>query len=136
MPTLGILFDIDKIDQHVDSGNYLRGAWKVVWRAIDISSLNDWSGAFLYECDTEGNDRGCCVAIQSMDKLLLQKIRDSLSQSAEYQKVADPPMFLLDESARAQPLMEAGTIDRSGNVTGEKAYCSAPALDAVRKEGS
>ncbi len=136
MPTLGILFDIDKIYQHVDSGNYLEGAWKVIWRAVDISSLKDWHVALLYECDTEWNKRGCCVAIQSMDESLLQRIRESLLRSPEYQKVADQPMFLENERARTQPLMDAGTIDRNGNVTGEKAYCSAPALDAVRKESA
>lgn len=138
MPTLGILFDIDKIDEYIDSENYLQGAWKVVWSAMDYHSLTDWSGAFLYECDTEWNERGCCVAIQSMDESLLKKIRDSLSESKKYQQVADSPMFLENDRARGQPLMRAGMIDYGGNVTGEKAECScsAPALDAVRTEGT
>lgn len=140
MPTLGILFNIDKIVQHVDSVNYLTGAWKVVWRAVGVSSLKDWNGAHLYECDyecdTDGAISGCCVAIQSMDRSLLRRIRDSLLQSPEYKNVAATPMFLEDEIARAQPLMNAGTIDRNGNVTGEKAYCSRPALDSIREKSS
>jgi hypothetical protein len=133
LPTIGILFDISKIEQHVDSGNYLRGAWKIVWRALGPNRLKDWRGAFLYECDYAGAD-GCCVAIQSTDGSLLKRIRDSLSQSTEYQSVTWPPSFLEDESVRALPLMDAGMIDANGNITGEKAYCSKPALENVRKE--
>ena len=110
------------------------GAWKVVFRAVGTSSLKDWRGALLYECDTDGKVGGCCVAIQDMSEALLHKIRDSISRSTEYQKVAAPPMFLENEVARAQPLMQAGRIDGSGNVTGDETYCSAPALDAVKKE--
>lgn len=135
MPTLGILFNIDKIVQDVDSVNYLTGAWKVVWRAVGVSSLKDWNGAHLYECDTDGAISGCCVAIQSMDRSLLRRIRDSLLQSPEYKNVAGTPMFLEDEIARAQPLMIAGTIDRNGNVTGE-AYCSRHALDSIWEKNS
>ncbi len=32
--------------------------------------------------------------------------------------------------------MMAGTIDGSGNVIGDEAYCSAPALEAVKAAGS
>ena len=132
MPTLGILFDIDKIEKHDDSGNYLVGAWKVLWKSVDVNNLREWSGALLYECDTDGNERGCCIAIQSMDESLLNGIRESLSRSQGYQQVADTPMFLENDRARAQPLMDAGMIDYSGNVTGNTAYCSRPALEAVR----
>lgn len=132
MPILGILFQIDKIEQYVDPGNYLVGAWKVVWRALDADGLKDCSGALLYECDTDGGIDGCCVAIQSMDRTLLRRIRDRLLQSTEYRNVAARPMFIEDEIARAQPLMQAGRIDDGGNITGNTAYCSRPALDAVR----
>jgi hypothetical protein len=133
LPTIGILFDVSKIEQHVDPGNYLRGAWKIVWRALGPKRLKDWRGAFLYECDYAGVD-GCCVAIQSTDRSSLERIRDSLLLSTEYQSVAWPPSFLEDESVRALPLMDAGMIDDNGNISGEKAYCSKPALDSVRKE--
>ncbi len=133
LPTIGILFDISKIEQHVDPGNYLTGAWKVVWRALGPKRLKDWRGAFLYECDYAGVS-GCCVAIQSTDRSSLKTIRDSLLRSTEYQSVAWPPSFLEDESVRALSLMDAGMIDANGNIAGEKAYCSKPALDSVRKE--
>lgn len=136
MPTLAILFDIDKIQEYVNSGNYLVGAWKVVWRAVGVNNLRKLSGSLLYECDTEGNKRGCCIAIQSMDESVLHYIRDSLSRNADYQKVAAMPMFLENESARMQPLMDAGKIDRTGNVIGDKAYCSAPAFESIKTEQS
>ena len=104
----------------------------MLWTVVDISNLEEWGGALLYECDTNGKERGCCIAIQSMDELLLQGIRESLSRSREYQQVADTPMFFENEDLRAQPLMDAGMIDYSGNVTGNTVYCSRPALDAVR----
>ena len=133
MPTLGILFDVDKIEKHDDSGNYLIGAWKLIWGTVGINSLKDWNGVLLYECDTDGDIYGCCLVIQSMDTSLLRNIRDALSKSIEYQKVADPPMFIEGEIARAQPLMAAGTIDSGGNVIGNNSYCPSSALEAIRE---
>jgi hypothetical protein len=134
LPTLGIFFDISKIEQHVSSGTYLRGAWKVVWRAVGIGNLRDCRGALLYECDIAGAElEGCCLAIQSMHKPILEKIQDALARSAEFQLVARPPMFA-DDSVRSQPLMQAGSIDASGNVVGPGDYCSRPALEEVRAD--
>jgi hypothetical protein len=133
LPTIGILFDVAKIEQHFGPGNYLTGAWKIVWRALGPKKLQDWKGAFLYECDYAGVD-ACCVAIQSTDQSSIKRIRDSLLRNADYQSVAWPPSFLEDESVRTLPLMEAGMIDANGNIIGEKAYCSKPALDTVKKE--
>lgn len=136
MPTLGIFFDIRKIEERVDSGNYLRGAWKVVWRAIGVENLRDYKGALLYECDVAGAEtEACCVAIQSMHKHSLDKIQEVLARSAEFQLVARLPMFAGD-SARSQPLMQAGSIDANGNVVGPDDYCSRPALEEVRIKGS
>jgi hypothetical protein len=134
MPTLGVFFDIAKIQCHIDSGNYLRGAWKVVWRAVGCENLRDYRGALLYECDIAGAEsEGCCLAIQSMHKPVLEKIQEALARSADFQLVARPPMFA-GESVRSQPLMGAGTIDASGNVVGPDDYCSRPSLEAVRAE--
>ena len=133
LSTIGILFDVSKIEQYVDPGNYLTGAWKIVWRALGPTKLKDWRGAFLYECDYEGVD-ACCIAIQSTDRYSLKRIRKSLLRNTDYQSVAWPPSFLEDESVRTLPLMDAGMIDANGNIFGEKAYCSKPALDSVKKE--
>ncbi len=132
MPTLGILFQIAKLEQHIDTGNYFMGAWKVVWRALGVEDLKECTGALLYECDTEGGIDGCCIAMQSMDRSLLRRIRDRLLQSTEYQSVTAPPMFIEDEIARAQPLMQAGVVDHTGDIVGDNSYCSRTALDSVR----
>lgn len=134
VPTLGIFFDIAKIHDHIDSGNYLQGAWKVVWRAVGPENLRDYRGALLYECDIAGAESaGCCLAIQSMHRPVLEKIRQALAQSADFQLVARPPMFG-GESVRSQPLMQAGAIDASGNVIGPGDYCSRPALEGVKAD--
>jgi hypothetical protein len=134
MPTLGIFFDIGKIGEHVDSANYLQGAWKVVWRAVGVENLRDYRGALLYECDIAGEEsEGCCVAVQSMHKPFLDKIQEALALRAEFQLVARLPMFA-GESVRSQPLMRAGSIDAFGNVVGPDDYCSRPALESVRAE--
>ena len=136
MPTLGVFFDISKIGEHIDSGNYLRGAWKVVWRAIGAGNLRDYKGALLYECDVAGAEReGCCVAVQAAHKPSLDKIQEALARSAEFQLVARLPMFAGD-SVRSQPLMRAGTIDANGNVVGPDDYCSRPALQEVRTKNT
>lgn len=132
LPTLGILFKVEKIEELVDSGNYLVGAWKVLWRALGPENLKDFNGLFLYECDTDGGIDGCCIAVQSTDRSLLKKIKDHLANNEVYLGVADEPMFLLDEKARAQPLMTAGMIGYDGKIEGESTFCPRSALEAVR----
>jgi hypothetical protein len=131
LPMLGIVFDIDKTSNHAESRNYLIGAWTSIWRSVGEADLKRLAGAFLSDGDLD--ERRCCVAIQFADAPALAAIRDKLFRSPEFREIAAPPMFLEDEEARSLPLMQAGMIDLRGDIIGKTAYCSRPALQALKE---
>lgn len=132
MFTLGILFDIEKMD------NYGIDSWKIFFRSVGIENLADLRDSYLYEGDTiktlNKEENVYCIAVQSVSKSLLNRIREVLEQYGEYKSVAATPMFLEDERATMELLMDAGRIDFYGNVTGENTRWPAQALDSVRNE--
>lgn len=129
IPTLGIRFDIGKID----SGGYGFECWKVFWRTIDIKKLG---GALLFEGDTMATlnrrEDVFCIAIQGINPAVFREIRASLEQSAEFQKVAASPKFFEGGNVVNEPLPEAGRINSSGNLIG--GFSAKSALDDVMKE--
>ena len=77
LPTLGVRFDIDKID----SIAYGFACWRVFWRAIDPEGM---AGVQLYEGDTAatlaGEERVYCIGIQSAGRSTLVAIRAALER--------------------------------------------------------
>jgi hypothetical protein len=112
VPTLGVRFDVDKID---DSwyGNF---CWKVFWRAMDVKKL---SGAQLFEGDTfgtlQGQENVYCLAIQASADTL-QMIRAALTASAEFQSLAASSAFFADARVTRELLLAAGRVDETGTL--------------------
>lgn len=130
MPTLGILFDIDKIE----SARYGFECWKVFWRAVDVQKLR---GAVLFEGDTVSGN-ACCIAVQSTNSVVFGEIRAALEQSAEFQKITASPKFIEGGSVVREPLVRTAQIDTGGNLvpdtSGIGGFNPRVALEKVREE--
>ena len=130
LPTLGIRFDITKID----SASYGIECWKIFWRSVGTKLLK---AALLFEGDTSatlnGTENVYCIAVQTMNTKVFDSIRQTLIQSKEFlEKQAQPP-FIENLKAQNEPLPEAGRIDALGNLTGD-AYNARIALTHVLKD--
>ena len=129
LPVLGIRFNIDEVDDN----SYGEACWKVFWRAVDVKKL---SGALLFEGDTfatlRGQENVYCLAIQC-NVNILREIQAALESSAEFQKIAALPAFILNELVLREPLLDAGRVDETGTLLG-KNDTSQPAFDRVAKE--
>jgi hypothetical protein len=130
IPTLGVRFDIDKID----SAAYGLECWRVFWSAIDPE---DMIGVHLYEGDTvdtnAGKENVFCIGIQSKDQSILDAIRMSLESNIGFDRVASTPAFVEGSHAEAEHMVEAGEVDHGGNLIGESPRAR-PALGKVRRE--
>ena len=130
LPTLGVRFDIGKID----SVAYGFECWRVFWRAIDPEEM---AGVHLYEGDTAatlaGEERVYCIGIQSASQLVLATIRATLEGNEGFGRVAGSPPFVEGGQAAGEPLVRAGKIDYAGNLVGESPRAR-PALGEVRRE--
>ena len=126
MPTLGVRFDIDK----VDAGGYGVACWAVVWSAVKPQAL---AGALLWEGDTrasmEGRENVYCIAIQSADERALAAAREALLRSASFNLVCANPMLVDAASCRGEPLVNVGRIDQLGQLIGD-AWNARPGLKA------
>jgi len=129
MPALGIRFEIGKIE----SADYGTASWKVFFRAVDVNKLG---GCLLFEGDTRaslyGTENVYCLAIQSQDEEILDKIRSTLYESVEYQHLAATPNFIDGNTVISEPLPEAGRVDVAGNLSG--GYNARSALEALQRE--
>jgi hypothetical protein len=130
MPTIGVRFDIDK----VGGGYYGYACWKIFWRAINPQAL---AGGLLHEGDTAatlaGQERVFCLAIQSSDTAVIDRVRTALTASEEFKAVCASPMFVEGQPCARERLPEAGKIDLSGDLLGNTG-ASRTALGAVREE--
>jgi len=132
IPGLGVRFDIGK----VDSGTYGLECWRVFWGAIDPSQL---AGSILYEGDTAatlgGSENVFCIAVRTADRAALQRARELLERSPEFQRVAAAsPEFIDEDRLAGEPLPEAGRITTRGEL--ESTSWSKVGLDAVRGGGA
>ncbi len=129
IPTIGVRFDINKID----SGSYGVKSWKIFWRAVSPEEL---PGVFLWEGDTaascNGQENVYCIAVQSMNAEIVNRVRSALFSSADFKGVCSDPMFVEGLRCTSEPLPAAGNVDNSGNLIGD-AWNSRPALLAIRK---
>ncbi|MDD5542334.1 MAG: hypothetical protein PHX83_04100 [Acidobacteriia bacterium] len=130
MPTLGIRFDIGK----VNSAAYGIACWRIFWEAIDPRNL---PATLLFEGDTKGTLNGqenvFCIALQSMDRSAVESVRTALEHHDGFQKVAAWPPFGEDMAVVNEPLPDAGRIDAFGELVGT-ATNSRPALEAAKKQ--
>jgi len=137
LPTLGIRFDIDKLESDTyDSYTYGFAAWLVFWRAVEISSLA--GNTLLFEGDIPAIISGkeyfvYCIVVQS-ETVDLEAIQSALEQSEEFRSVQASQPFVEAADVVEEPLLEAGRIDSEGNLVGRGVYNTRPALGTVRKE--
>ncbi len=126
LPTLGILFDWTI----VGTGTYGRQCWKIFWRAIDPLDI---TAAVLWEGDADCNENYYCIAVQSADPGKLNRVKEAISQSAEFKKIAAYPAFIEGAECTREPLVDAGRIDATGRWIGNGGNAGI-ALDLVRKD--
>ena len=123
MPALGILFNIDKLEEE---GSYGKDAWIIFWKTIGTNGLS--TIIELWEGDTR--EMGVfCIGIQTFDAVILQQVRSKLQQSNEFNKFAATPNFIEGTSVIKEPLVHVGRMDSNGNLTGD---CLFNALDALK----
>jgi hypothetical protein len=132
IPSIGIRFDIDK----VGGGYYGYTCWKIFWRTIDPSQI---IGATLYDGDTEATlkrrENVYCLAVQSFDSGVIERVKTGLSGAEEFRKVAANPMFVEGSICWSEPLPEEGSVDSEGHLAGN-GMAARSALGALRKEKS
>jgi hypothetical protein len=121
---IGACFDIGKITDP----SYGLVCWKVFWQAIGPHEVK---GAFLFEGDTRERNV-FCIAVQSEDGRILDKVRRALSASPEFKQICATPMFLEGHDCGAEPLRSAGRLDLGGNLVGE-AFLSRVSLGGLRR---
>jgi len=130
MPALVIRFDIKKVGSHA----YGIECWNVFWRAVDVKKL---SGTLLSGGDTNatlnGREYVYCIAIRSLNTVILDEIRTALEQSTEFQKIAASTSFIKNVLVAKEHLIDAGRVNSEGNLIGY-AHNSRVALGMVRKE--
>lgn len=128
---LGLRFDIDKLEERGDGG-YGFQAWKVLWNAVDPAELGV---ALLFEGDTMATLRRSenvfCIAIQA-DEPALRRVRDAVTQNADFRTVAAAPDHVEGDALAAEPLVSAGKVDASGNLG--DAFWAGAALNSLRAE--
>ncbi len=124
VPTLGIRFDIGKID----SGDYGGFCWKTFWRAVNIGKIR---GATLFEGDTySGNVY--CIAVQIANAAVFDEIEAALERNEDFGKIAASPRFVRGGAVTSEPLIGTGQVDASDQLVG--GINSGAALKAVLAE--
>jgi len=126
LPALGVLFDWTLVGE----ATYGRRCWQIFWRAVDPSQI---AASLLWEGDADCNERYYCIAIQSADAGKLNYIKEAISQSAEFKKIAGYPAFIEGAACTREPLVDAGRIDAAGDWVGSGGNAGVM-LDVVRKE--
>ncbi len=128
LPTLGIRFDVDRID----SGSYGTACWRIFWEAVNPADI---SGSLLYEGDTAasiaGNENVFCIAIQNTSVGVLGSIKGALAQHAAFNIVCSPPRFVEGNACIHEPLVNAGEVSPTGAIQGD-GWNSKPGLQAAR----
>lgn len=128
VPTIGIRFDVDK----VDSGSYGIACWKIFWTAIGPAQL---PGAMLFEGDTtatmEDRENVFCIAIQCLDDSIIEQVKLALIESDAFRAVCARPRFVEGDQCAAEPLPLVDQIDCAGTLTAE-ASNPAYALQSLR----
>lgn len=129
LPTLGIRFDVNRID----SGSYGVACWTIFWEVIDPTAI---AGAALYEGDTaasmSGQENVFCIAVQTTSIGMLGAIRAALANSPRFNNVCSPPRFVEGRMCTREPLVRVGNVTSSGGIFGD-AWNARPALESVQR---
>jgi hypothetical protein len=130
MPAIGVRFDLNR----VASGSHELACWKVFWRAIDPEALLD---ANLYEGSSDatlsGQENVFCLAIQSANSGIVDRVKTALAASGEFRAVCASPMFVEGPLCVRERLPDAGKVDAYGDLIG-RARASRLALIEVQEE--
>ena len=108
---LGLRFHIDQLGE-----DYRSDAWRVVWTAIDPAQVGP---ARLREGDTAatlaGRERAFCIAVEARSSAVT-RLREALSASPEFLRVAADPVFVTGEAVTLEPLTSAGSVGEHGEL--------------------
>jgi hypothetical protein len=135
MPSLGIRFDIEKLEEH-DSSIYARPAWEIVFKAFGLTNFSGETD--LFEGDTSGTVSGSeyvyCLGIHNNDVALLKRIRTAVDNSEEFNAVANATRFVEGTALSSEPLVHAAHIDGKGDFEIKPGSCLRLVLAKLRKE--
>jgi hypothetical protein len=109
MPTVGVRFDIGKLD----ADSHAVHAWKAFWQAVDPVTIR---GSLLFDGDVDGNV--FCIAVQNIDGALVKHIEATVSACSDVSQVCAEPLLAKGAEATSQQLEAAGSIDTGGSLTG------------------
>ena len=111
---IGILFDIDELG----GGFYGKASYRVLFGALDASWL---FGCILRDGDTnatlQGLARQCCISVEVPNASTLDFVRHALSKSTAKGLLPPSSRFLEDALVRQEPLVLAGRISSTGELT-------------------
>lgn len=114
MTQIGILFDIDELG----GGFYGYASYKIFFGALDTNQL---LGCLLRDGDTnatlQGNARQCCIAVEFPDGSKIDAVKSALSKSTAKGLLPLSSRFLEDSLVRQEPLVIAGRISSTGELT-------------------
>jgi hypothetical protein len=114
MSQIGILFDIDELG----GGLYGYASYKIFFGALDTSLL---LGCLLRDGDTnatlQGRARHCCIAVELPDGSKIEAVKNALSKTTAKGLLRPSSRFLEDALVRQEPLVFAGRISSTGELT-------------------
>jgi hypothetical protein len=114
MSRIGILFDIDELG----GGLYGYVSYKIFFGALDTSQL---LGCSFYDGDTDdtlrGGARHCCISVEFQDPSQIAAVKNALSKSTAKGLLPPSLRLLGDARVRLEPLVFAGRISSTGELT-------------------
>lgn len=131
MSQIGILFDIDELG----GGFYGYASYKIFFGALDTSQL---SGCALRDGDTNATLRGgarhCCISVEFADASKIDAVKNALSKSTAKGLLPLSSRFLGDALVRQEPLVFAGRISSTGELTNCETIWVMKAWEETRKK--
>ena len=105
MPTVGVRFDIGKMD----AGSHAVDAWQAFWQAVDPVTIR---GSLLFDGDADGNV--FWIVVQNMDGGLVKHTEAAVSACDDVRKVCAEPLLAKGAEATSQQLEPAWRCARRG----------------------
>lgn len=131
---IGIRFDIDKLNKHNENHSYGYTAWKIFWKAVDVSLFNSMEK--YYHGDSQATLSGIenvfIIAFETSNNNLIHIIRESLISDKDCNSVCSAPQFIEGNDLMLEPLMKVGKFDLLGNFI-EQSASGYDALETLKK---